>query len=248
MVKVKIFYLNLILLLFLVGTSVSCMPRKATDEPPLSVWHVELTPALQWMEVMINLCTQQTSDVAIDLVERPANALFQQKVDFTFLWGETEKMAGMVVELGWDELVVVVNPMNPVDNIAVETLRAAFVGRIRNMEDLDGGNKKSELQVWGYGQGNEVQAVFEEGLTAASGRNPYLKLSPNPAMMRQVISVESNAVGYLPKRWVDNSVKAVTITGLELLDWQVPILAVVTQTPDEAKKDWLVCLQKSIQP
>jgi hypothetical protein len=64
--------------------------------------------------------------------------------------------------------------------------------------------------------------------------------------MRQAVAADPSAIGYLPRRWVDSSLRPLSIDGISETSLRQPILAVTQTTPQGAQKEWLLCLQRSI--
>jgi ABC-type phosphate transport system substrate-binding protein len=146
--------------------------------------------------------------------------------------------------LGSDDLVVVVNPQNPVHNLTGSQLRNIFSGASRAWSAYSKG-KTNPIQVWVYPTGNEIRQYFEDAL-APLRLNPSALLAPDPAAMRQAVAGDTSAIGYLPGRWVDSSVRQLSITDISELSLPQPILAITPTEPQGAQKEWLLCLQRSI--
>jgi hypothetical protein len=64
--------------------------------------------------------------------------------------------------------------------------------------------------------------------------------------MREALTEDPQAIGFLPGLWLDESVQMITIEDLDLASFQVPILGITPSSPDDGLRDWLLCLQSEI--
>lgn len=227
----------------------SCTPGSVTPEsiPTPHLWHVQYTPVLSWLEPALNGCTLAETGYGLVVNKLPPEAVDPSAADITLLWGALPSLPGYTIEIGKDELVWIVNPQNPVNNLSFEQIKKIFSGHVPAWKDLDPGQPENAgLEVWDYPAGNEVRAVFL-GWAGELERNPAAKLAPDPAAMRQAVSADRNAFGYLPRRWVNASVQTITVEGTAPDQFNAPLLANTPQEPDGDLYDWLICLQQSIQ-
>ena len=227
---------------------VSC--QAATPPAPVltpQYWRVQYTPALAWMAPAFNLCIASLSQqpgFALAVFERPASALDITQADITLRWGAAADSSGALVELGSDDLVFVVNPQNPLQNLTGSQVRNIFSGANRAWSDFSKANVNS-IVVWSYPQGNEIRQFFEDALSPVDLLSSA-HLAPDPNAMRQAVAADPSAIGYLPGRWVDSSVRPLSIAGSPAPSLRQPILAATQATPHGAQKEWLLCLQRSI--
>jgi len=99
--------------------------------------------------------------------------------------------------------------------------------------------------VWSYLQGNEIRQFFEDALSPVDLLSSA-HLAPDPNAMRQAVAADPSAIGYLPGRWVDSSVRPLSIAGSPAPSYASPSWAATQATPHGAQKEWLLCLQRSI--
>jgi ABC-type phosphate transport system substrate-binding protein len=205
---------------------------------------VQYTPALAWLAPAFNLCIRQQPGYALAVFERPASALDITQADITLRWGAGADSSGALVELGSDDLILVVNPHNPLQNLTGSQVRNIFSGSNLAWSDFSKGNTNS-IVVWSYPQGSEIRQYFEDAFSPVDLLSSA-HLAPDPNAMRQAVGADPSAIGYLPGRWVDSSVHPLSITGNSQLSLSQPILAAARTIPQGAQKEWLLCLQRSI--
>jgi len=102
-----------------------------------------------------------------------------------------------------------------------------------------------EIQVLFYPEGAETLEIFENiFLNSSPGRAQITSLVPDPAAMRETIAKNPGAIGFLPRRWVDSTVKTLPVENLDPAQLRHPILALSQSEPGGQEKEWLVCLQE----
>jgi hypothetical protein len=221
----------------------SCQAAPPVAVPTPQSWRVQYTPALAWLAPEFNLCIRQQPGYALIVSVKPASALDVAQADITLRWGAAAENTGYLAELGSDDLVVVVNPENPVHDLTASQIRNIFSGVSRAWSAYSKGNS-NPIQVWVYPTGNEIRQYFESVL-APLRLNPSALLAPDPVAMRQSVAADLSAIGYLPGRWVDSSVRQLSITDISESSLRQPILAITPTEPQGAQKEWLLCLQRS---
>lgn len=224
----------------------SCQTAPPVLVPTPQSWRVQYTPALAWMAPEFNLCIRQQPGYALVVFEKPASALDIAQDEIALRWGAAAENTGYLAELGSDDLVVVVNPQNQVHDLTGGQLRNIFSGASRAWSAYSEGSP-NQIHVWVYPTGNEIRQYFEDALGPLR-LNPSALLAPDPVAMRQAVAADTSAIGYLPGRWVDSSVRQLSITDIAETSLRQPILAITPTEPQGAQKEWLLCLQRSITP
>ncbi len=240
---------NRLLVLFIfILLLAACQPQKDTPLvlPTPQLWQVSYPPALGWLEPALNGCTLLTPGRGLVVNQAPYTSLKPGESDITLAWGGGETWDGHTVVLGFDELVVIVNSQNIQPALTAAQLKQIFNGEIKSWGEVNSGSPdEQKIEVWDYPPGNEIQSIFSSTLGAPL-HNPEAMFAPEPEAMLQAVSSNPNAIGYTPRRWVNESVKIIPVEGSEALANQ-PVLANTPTEPDEPLRNWLVCLQQSIQ-
>ena len=133
---------------------------------------------------------------------------------------ETAKNQGIGIKefvVAWDGISVVINNSNPVTELSIEQISKIFTGEITNWSEVGGEDGKilitsrdSSSGTFGYFKKRVVQ------LNGTAKENNYtqeaLYLASNVSI-REEVSVNENAIGYIGLGYLDDSVKAVDIIG-----------------------------------
>ena len=124
---------------------------------------------------------------------------------------EEEKGAvGHVVAL--DGVAVVVNPANGVEDLSVEQIAQIFTGEITNWSELGGEN--AAIAVLGREDGSGTRSAFEE-IVGVDGACKYTNEYSSTGDVIGNVASNPNAIGYASLSAVDDTVKAVTVGGVE---------------------------------
>jgi len=134
-------------------------------------------------------------------------------------WGLTEHI------IAFDGIAVSVHPSNTVADLTTEQVTKIFKGEITNWKDVGGPDK--EILVVSREEGSGTRGAFEELLKLdkkekKDGKEVTVSLVKADALIAEGnggvkanIASKENAIGYLSLGYLDNTVKAVKISGVE---------------------------------
>ncbi len=222
-----------------------CQTVSTTPAPTPVIWMAQYTPSLGWMGADLNACTQQQSGIALIVSELPASALQPENSNFALRWGPPASVTGSASVLGEDELVFIVNSSNQVSSLSLQQAQSIYSGNTRSWEQASQSN--GEINVWEYPQGSDAQEAFDSVIQPQGQPPSFVQLAPNPSAMVQAVAAEPLAIGFIPRRWLNDSVRTLNLTGVNPASMIQPILALTERTPIGAEKDWLTCLQGKIR-
>jgi hypothetical protein len=240
------FILRLALLVLLL---VACQPVMQSEPVPTPVvWKIQYTPALSWMGPDFGACIAEQPHASIVVHEEPATALDPDAVDFAFRWGSPQEIQGYAAIAGWDEMVFIVHPDNPVEVLTQSNLVDIYAGVVRSWSRFNpaGGGVTGRIHIWGYPTDSDLSEIFT-ALTANTGQHDaVLFFAPDPQAMLEAISEDPTAIGFIPLRWLDERVRTVSAEDMEEEDLQQPILALSQAEPEGDRRAWLLCVQERL--
>jgi phosphate transport system substrate-binding protein len=111
-----------------------------------------------------------------------------------------------------DGLAIIVHPSNPVKNLSIEDIRGIYAGDITNWAELDGTD--SQIHLISREEGSGTRSAFEESVMGGrriTGRS--IVINSNGAL-RQIVSGDKDAIGFISLGIVNERVKAVDIGGI----------------------------------
>jgi len=112
-----------------------------------------------------------------------------------------------------DGIAVVVHPSNPIDDLSVDQIRDIYTGKIKNWKDV--GGKDVQIVVVTREEGSGTRGAFEELVMGGSSISDSAVVQPSTGAVKQSVSQDPNAIGYISMGVLDSSVKAVKIEGVE---------------------------------
>ncbi|MCD7778988.1 MAG: phosphate ABC transporter substrate-binding protein [Clostridiales bacterium] len=125
-----------------------------------------------------------------------------------------EELANGLVEniVAIDGIAVVADPSNTVDSLTLDELKSIYTGEISNWSEV-GGND-AQIVVIGRESGSGTRGAFEELLEIEDQCAYAQEIDSTGAVMAKVASIEG-AIGYASLDVVDDTVKALSLEGVE---------------------------------
>ena len=142
---------------------------------------------------------------------------------------DDEKASGLVeTVVALDGIAIVVNPENPVSDLDVDTIAKIYTGEITNWKDV-GGND-AEIVLIGREAGSGTRDGFES-ITGTKDACQYRQELTSTGDVINTVSQNPDAIGYASLSAVGDSVKALTVGGVEATEATVKDGSYVVQRP-----------------
>jgi hypothetical protein len=158
-----------------------------------------------------------------------------QSVDLTIRIGQPDNLDIPAYQIGSEEILVIVNPKNPVKSLTAEQVRRIFNGQTLSWQGVGGSN--SQVQVWVYSSGEDIQQIFESMGMDGSPVTSNARLATSPDEMALAIANDVNAVGILTQSLMGNIVSDAFMVAT------VPVLVLTKIAPQGAVQTLITCLQ-----
>ena len=138
--------------------------------------------------------------------------------------GEEQKL--YIVTIAKDAIAIIVHPRNPIQNLPLDQIREVFSGEIKNWKELGGPNHPIDIVTREEGSG--TRESFQKFVMGKEDISLGALVQDSNGAVRQVISSDASAIGYISLGLVNEQVKAVNISGVEpslgeRQQWQVHI-------------------------
>lgn len=119
-------------------------------------------------------------------------------------------------DIGSDGIVVIINPKNKVDDLSKQQVIDIFTGKIKNWKEVGGADEAIFIQTRESGSG--TLTAFEE-LALKKKAKVATTATPHNSngLIKEAVSKNTNAIGFLSMGYVDKSVKATKIEGVSPL-------------------------------
>ena len=142
---------------------------------------------------------------------------------------DDEKASGLVeTVVALDGIAIVVNPENPVSDLDIDTIARIYTGEITNWKDV-GGND-AEIVLIGREAGSGTRDGFES-ITDTKDACQYRQELTSTGDVINTVSQNPDAIGYASLSAVGDSVKALTVGGVEATEATVKDGSYVVQRP-----------------
>ena len=142
---------------------------------------------------------------------------------------DDEKASGLVeTTLALDGIAIVVNPENPVSDLDVDTIAKIYTGEITNWKDVGGDD--AEIVRIGREAGSGTRDGFES-ITDTKDACAYRQELTSTGDVINTVSTNPNAIGYASLSAAGDSVKALTVGGVEATEDTVRDGSYVVQRP-----------------
>jgi phosphate transport system substrate-binding protein len=117
------------------------------------------------------------------------------------------------VMIAKDAIAVIVHPKNPVKDLSLDRVRETFAGRIRNWKDLGGEDRRIILVTREEGSG--TREAFQNMVMKKDAIALESLVQDSNGAIRQVVSGDPHAIGYISLGLVNQKVRALSISGVE---------------------------------
>ncbi len=142
---------------------------------------------------------------------------------------EEEKEEGLIeTVLAYDGIAIIVNPENTVEDLSVETIADIFTGEITNWSEV--GGEDAEIVLIGREAGSGTRDGFES-ITETEDACEYRQELTSTGDVITAVSQNPGAIGYASAASVKESVKALTVDGVEVSDETIKDGSYVVQRP-----------------
>lgn len=132
--------------------------------------------------------------------------------------GEDEK--GSISEeyvIAKDGVAVIVNADVNIDDLSLEQIKGIYTGEIKNWSEVGGDN--AEITVVSREEGSGTRGAFTEitGVTVDDVDNTTKDalVQPSTGAVKETVSTTPNSIGYVSLGSLDDSVKVLTVEGVE---------------------------------
>ena len=116
--------------------------------------------------------------------------------------------------IAYDGIVVVTHPSNPIKNLTMEQVKQIFTGEVTNWKEL--GGEDMEIVVVSREDGSGSRDAFQEIVGYQSGQliKNAIVASGN-GNIKTTVAMNKHAVGFISFEYIDESVSALSINGVE---------------------------------
>ena len=142
---------------------------------------------------------------------------------------DEEKAKGLEgTVLAYDGIAIIVNPENPVNDLDLETIAKIYTGEIKNWKEI--GGKDAEIVLIGREAGSGTRDGFES-ITDTEDKCAYRQELTSTGDVITTVASNPNAIGYASLASVKDTVKALTVDGVNPSEETIKTGTYVVQRP-----------------
>ncbi len=223
---------------------------------------VAYTGSLNWLNSAISTCADAIPNLHLITHLTPTSAAESEKPDVLLRWGAPTQLDQYSAQLGTDHLIVIVNPGSPLISLTLDFARQVFNGSITTWGALHDAcpdcfdstydetkYKDQTINLNFYPVEEDIQTFFNLSVMAGQPvASASAGLLPDPDAMLETIAKSESSIGFIPAHALDSSVKEIALSGIDAINLTQPILAIIKSEPQGATREWLLCLQKVLNP
>jgi hypothetical protein len=139
-------------------------------------------------------------------------------------------------QIGTEDLLIVVNPKNPLVSLTGMQVRALFTGQILNWQELGGLNQPVHL--WIFSSSDDIWQVFDQNVLTDSPVSSLSRLAASPTELLHEVVADVAAIGLLSRHIKTEEVSEVFTFAT------VPVLALTSIAPGDDELGLIACLQR----
>jgi ABC-type phosphate transport system substrate-binding protein len=153
-----------------------------------------------------------------------------------------------LAHVGYEEIVLIANQLNPLDELTLEELQGIYVGK----ESRWNQGSDQPIQVWVLPVGDTARQVFDSAVIPSQSISPNALLAPDAGAMLEAVAGDEYAIGYLPASFITSSdpslsvrIKLIKIDNLPAERFTLPVITVTDEEPEGLTRQLIICLQEA---
>ncbi|MHC1740015.1 MAG: undecaprenyl-diphosphatase UppP [Anaerolineaceae bacterium] len=227
----------------------------------VQIIRVQYSNSLEWLLPAMTSCANLLPSTGLVVHTLPAENMTLENTDLNLIWGVPDHLAQSTFEIGSERLVIAVNANTPLQTLPLNVARQLFNGEINTWGQLhttcpDCFTQAYKNSIDGetislnfYSPDEDIQDLFiqkimgSQAISSASGW-----LIPSVVAMQESLANNPSAIGFIPAHLLNSNLKEISLGGFDTVSLNSPILAISPVEPQGITREWLVCLQKILNP
>ena len=216
-------------------------PPTAAIPPSPTPLRVSYSPYLAGIQDALHACAVEAPHLAVFFDQIPASQQDFSGDDLVIWWGDKPEHIEYAYPLNVDQLVVILNPDNPKQELSPTELVSLFSGRIESWTEI--GIHDQQVKVWILPEENLLTRTFASVVLDNQRITRLASLAPSSQAMLESVAGDPGAIGFLLQSWLSPDVKAVQIAPHLQNAFNKPLLALTPSEPQGGVKELVACLQ-----
>jgi hypothetical protein len=223
------------------------MADVSTPAPtPVAIKIIYPPTLLAWADSLAS-CANKNPHVALYFIQSDAPDADIQPNDIVLEYGNPVIKSDVtyLFQVGWDQVVVLVNQENSLTQLSIDELKSIFSGQALLSENAS----RQFTQVWVLPEGEPTRRIFDQAVMQEQSLTTEALLAPDPVAMLQAIAQNNKTIGYLPASFLTmntsstaGKVKIIQLDSALNAGLRQPVVAITQSEPQGFLRDLLVCL------
>ena len=124
-----------------------------------------------------------------------------------------DEKALYAITIAKDAIAIIVNPKNPIHDLSLDQVRQVFSGKIKDWGEL--GASPHPIVLVSREEGSGTRESFQKFVMGQEEISLESLVQDSNGAIRQVVSNDPHAIGYISLGLVNNQVRALRISGIE---------------------------------
>lgn len=231
-------------------TAVAPIPEPSDIE---TYW-VSIEPSLEWLLPAMNACQQEAGELDILFGQNAISGSSDLTNDIFIAYGEIQNLSDSVFQIGFDSLALAAHPSVPMIDASTTLAAQIFSANLKTWADaqescvecFSSSPESGDIVLFIYPPETRLRQATVDLLPTGFHFASTALIAPGARQVRESLASDPAAIGFLPRKWLDSSVKEILLTGAVESAPQIPILAYTANQFDETLADWLICVQNRI--
>lgn len=155
-----------------------------------------------------------TTTLAIGGTDLTAESISSGKADAAILFNTSVLEDVQSVTIGYDPLIIIVHPSNPIGELKLATVASIMGGSITTWAAISGSSQPIDLVV--PPDGSASRNAFTSLLPSTGGFASYARIMPSSAAIVQYVGESEHSLGFVPRSALQPEVKAVAIENVDI--------------------------------
>lgn len=223
-------------------------PLSQTPELERPIITVQISPSVTHLLDKLNSCAEKQGTLHLSVHTFPTQEMKSIDYDLTIRPGLKNTSDQFVSVLGYEEIILITHPDNPLVSISEEDLKQVFIGEFASWQEIQGAstvtNFDHPVSVFSYSPNNELhQWLIQDLLQIEQSQLRFQFVGSQEKLLEQVHNTPG-ALGYILKSQLDNQVNTISLNPEHNLNLTLPILSITNQDPQNDLLSLILCLQE----
>jgi len=220
-----------------------------------NVYQVGSSTDLEWLLPTMHDCQQKNGGFEILYIPHPAQFEETDSIQAFISYADKTSTSDYIYQIGVDELFIATHISQPLQALTPAEVNGIFSGHIKTWAEFlkscptcfseNPPVIQNTLKIWILLEDNLLSKTFMEK-SLQNPIAPSAQIAPNAKFLKQIISSDADAIGYLPAGWLDGSIHGIAVKDDIGESIEIPITISLKNEPGQKLTQWILCLETEL--